>query len=216
MGSSRQEYWRGLPWPPPEDLPNPGVEPPSLMSPALTGEFFATSTTWEAPQIGMRGPKNWDPLIKKEGEMITRWKLAVSATFVELRFICDPLRKVPGKSVVSTWDSSPSVSTTVLGGGGQHSLLSSQVPALSWEKWKWKSQSPTLCDLMDYTVHGILQARILAWVAFPFSRGSSQPKDQTQISQIAGGFFTSWATTEARSELYIYQSPTILNVVIET
>ena len=69
---------------------------------------------------------------------------------------------------------------------------------------------------MDYTVHGILQARILAWVAFPFSRGSSQPKDRTQISRIAGGFFTSWATTEARSELYIYQSPTILNVVVET
>ena len=36
---------------------------------------------------------------------------------------------------------------------------------------------PTLCDPMDYTVHGILQARILEWVAFPFSRGSSQPRD---------------------------------------
>ena len=39
---------------------------------------------------------------------------------------------------------------------------------------------PTLCDPMDYTVHGILQARILEWVAFPFSRGSSQPRDRTQ------------------------------------
>jgi len=39
---------------------------------------------------------------------------------------------------------------------------------------------------MDYTVHGILQARILEWVAFPFSRGSSQPKDQTQVSCIEG------------------------------
>ena len=48
-----------------------------------------------------------------------------------------------------------------------------------------------LCDLMDYTVHGILQARILEWVAVPFSRGSSQPRDQTQVSHIAGGFFTS-------------------------
>jgi len=37
---------------------------------------------------------------------------------------------------------------------------------------------------MDYTVHGILQARILEWVAFPFSRGSSQPKDQTQVSHM--------------------------------
>ena len=53
---------------------------------------------------------------------------------------------------------------------------------------------PTLCDLMDYTVHGIPQARILEWVAFSFPRGSSQPRDQTQVSHIAGGFFTSWAT----------------------
>ena len=50
---------------------------------------------------------------------------------------------------------------------------------------------------MDYTVHEILQARILEWVAYPFSRGSSQPRDQTQVSCIAGGFFTSWATREA-------------------
>ena len=49
----------------------------------------------------------------------------------------------------------------------------------------------TLCDPMDYTVHGILQARILEWVAFPFSRGSSQPRDQTQVSHIAGKFLTS-------------------------
>ena len=40
---------------------------------------------------------------------------------------------------------------------------------------------PTLCNHMDYTVHGILQARILEWVAFSFSRGSSQPRDQTQV-----------------------------------
>ena len=50
---------------------------------------------------------------------------------------------------------------------------------------------PTLWDLMNYTVHGILQARTLEWVAFPFSRGSSQPRDHTQVSHIAGGFFTS-------------------------
>ena len=49
----------------------------------------------------------------------------------------------------------------------------------------------TLCDPMDYTVHGILQARILEWVAFPFSRGSSQPRDQIQVSHIAGRFFNS-------------------------
>ena len=49
---------------------------------------------------------------------------------------------------------------------------------------------PTLCDPRDYTVHGILQARILEWVAFPFSRASSQPRNRTGVSCIAGRFFT--------------------------
>ena len=44
---------------------------------------------------------------------------------------------------------------------------------------------------MDYTGHGILQARILEWVALPFSKGPSQQRDQTQVCRIAGGFFTS-------------------------
>ena len=48
--------------------------------------------------------------------------------------------------------------------------------------------------LRGYTVHGILQARILEWAALLFSRGSSQPMDRTQVSHIADGFFTSWAT----------------------
>ena len=66
-----------------------------------------------------------------------------------------------------------------------------------------ESQScPTLCDLMDCnlsgsSVHGILQARILEWVAYPFSKESSQPRNWTQVSCIAGRFFTSWATREA-------------------
>ena len=46
---------------------------------------------------------------------------------------------------------------------------------------------------MGYIAHGILQARILEWIAFPFSRGSSQPRDRTQVSHTAGGFLTSWA-----------------------
>ena len=54
------------------------------------------------------------------------------------------------------------------------------------------------CSPPGSSVHGILQARILEWVAMPSSRGSSQPKDQTQVSSIAGGFFTIWATREAQ------------------
>ena len=49
MGFSRQEYWSGLLFPLPGDLPDPGIEPMSLMSPALAGGFFTTGTTWEAP-----------------------------------------------------------------------------------------------------------------------------------------------------------------------
>ena len=55
----------------------------------------------------------------------------------------------------------------------------------------------TLCNPMGL-VHGILQARLLEWVSFPFSRGSSQPRDWTQVFYIAGGFLTSWATRKAQ------------------
>ena len=65
---------------------------------------------------------------------------------------------------------------------------------------------PTLCNTMSHSppgssVPGILQARILEWVAIPFSRGSSQPWDQTQVYCTAGGFFTVWASREAQRML---------------
>ena len=87
----------------------------------------------------------------------------------------------------------------------------------AWElskNWGWEAKGrccewvkvaqlcPTLCDPMDCnppgsSVHGILQARILEWVAVPFSKGSSQPRDPTQISHNEGRFFTVWTTKEA-------------------
>ena len=72
-----------------------------------------------------------------------------------------------------------------------------QTKKASAKEVKFSQLCPTLCNPMDYTVHGILQARILEWVAFPFARGSSQPRDWTQVSHIKGGFFTSRATREA-------------------
>ena len=48
MGFSWQEFWSGLPFPSPGDLPNPGIKPASPLSPALAGGFFTTSATWEA------------------------------------------------------------------------------------------------------------------------------------------------------------------------
>ena len=70
---------------------------------------------------------------------------------------------------------------------------------------------PTLCDPMDWSppgssVHEILQARILEWVAMPSSRGSSQPRDGTQVSRTAGGFFTIWATRGAPPNIHMWHS----------
>ena len=53
------------------------------------------------------------------------------------------------------------------------------------------------CSLPGFSVHGVLQARILEWVAISFSRGSSRPRDWTQVSCIAGRVFTHWGTREA-------------------
>ena len=71
--------------------------------------------------------------------------------------------------------------------------------------WKWSEVTqlcPTLCNPIDcslpgFSVHVIFQTRVLEWVAISFSRGSSQPRDQTQVSSIAGRCFTLWATREA-------------------
>ena len=60
---------------------------------------------------------------------------------------------------------------------------------------------PTLCKSIDYTVRGTLQVRILEWVAISFSRGSFQSRDRTQVSHIAGGFFTNWAIREVHEVL---------------
>ena len=78
---------------------------------------------------------------------------------------------------------------------------------LNERKVKVAQSCPALCDPMDcsllgFSVHGILQARILEWVAVPFSKGSSWPRDQTCISCIAGRFSTVWATRQATSPIW--------------
>ena len=124
IGFSRQEYWSGLPFPSPGDLPDPGIEPrsPALQADALTSE-------------------------------------------------------PPGKQRV------------------QHNWMTSLSLTLSLHAKSLQS-CLTLCDPLDYTLHGILQARILEWTAIPFSRGSSQPRDWTRVSHIVGRRFTIWATRE--------------------
>ena len=77
---------------------------------------------------------------------------------------------------------------------------SSVYDSIVFRKWKLKLHS-TLCDPMGCIALGIPQARILEWVAFPFFRGSSRPRDQTQVSCIASRFFTSWAKVYVKSGL---------------
>ena len=68
----------------------------------------------------------------------------------------------------------------------------------------------TLCHPMDCSppgtsAHRLLQVRMMKWVAIPFSKGSSQPRDQTQVSHIAGRFFTLWATKKPPWSIYIWR-----------
>ena len=70
-----------------------------------------------------------------------------------------------------------------------------------WEEVKWSESHSVVSDSLHRLCSPwILQARILEWIAFLSSRGSSQPRDWAQVSRIAGGFFTSCSTREARSE----------------
>ena len=79
---------------------------------------------------------------------------------------------------------------------------------------------PTLCDPMDCSlsgssVHGIFQARVLEWVAISFSKGSSRPRDWTQVSHIAGRHFTVWATSEVLFPQKVYWVTSFLKELCE-
>ena len=140
MGFSRQEYWSGLPWLPPRDLPNPGIKPSSLTFPTLEAGSLPLTITWEVPY---------------------------SLALVQFS----------------------SVAQSCL----------------------------TLCDPMDcsppgYSVQGILQTRILEWVAISYFKGSSWSRDRTQVSCIAGRF-TVWATGETTGKVLIWlQSLLVLRI----
>ena len=95
---------------------------------------------------------------------------------------------------------------------------------LSFMKVKSESEFdqsyPTLCDPMDYSLpgsslHGILQARVLEWIAISFSKGSSRPRDRTRVSRVPGRCFNLWATREAPSFMrpsWMEESPWCLEV----
>ena len=112
MGFSRQEYWSGLPWPPPGDLPDPKIEPVSLMPPALAGEFFTTSATL-SPFKGILAvyAQNISPLLFRTCPEQT--KLSLLKTIINSRMDIDPVyipqilsRSLPAPTCWSTLISS--------------------------------------------------------------------------------------------------------------
>ena len=168
------------------NLPDPGIKPASLVSPTLQADSL---------------------LLSHQGRSASD-KCAVLCLVTQSSLtICDLMDcSTLGSSV---YGDSPGKNAEV----GRHAFLQGIFPTqglipglphcrrmpyhLSHQgKVKVSQSCPTLCDATDCSllgspVHGILQAKILEWVAFSFFRGSSQPRFQIQVSFIAGGFFTS-------------------------
>ena len=138
MGFSRQEYWSGLPFPSPGDLPDAGIEPMSLRSPALADRFFTT----EPPGNPWKG-------------------VPFTKTFADVKGKMDLLPVLDYRTVISRHPQCVCV-------------LSLQSCLILCD--------PMDCSPPDSSVHGIIQTRILEWVAMPSSRGSSQPRDRTHVS----------------------------------
>ena len=129
------------------------------------------------------------------GLLLTPMPAAAAKLLQSCRTLCDPMDGSPPGGIPRPWDS-PGKSIGV----GCHFLLQCR-KVKSENEVAWSC--PTLCNPMDCSTtgssaHGILQARVLEGLAFPFSRRSSQLCDKTQVSHIADGFFTSWATREAQ------------------
>ena len=90
---SRQEHWRGLPCPPPWDLPNPGIEPRSLMSPALAGQFFTTSATGEALYMHISSVQS----LSRVQLFATPWAAARQASLSIVLFVKPYSNSIPFK-----------------------------------------------------------------------------------------------------------------------
>ena len=110
MGFSRQEYWSGLPCSSPGDLPDPGIEPASLMSPALAGVSFTTSATWEALNhlitinkclLYCKYSRYWDKLMSKKDTVTSLIKTAAAAKSLQSCLtLCNPTDSSPPGSPI--------------------------------------------------------------------------------------------------------------------
>ena len=102
MGFSRQEYWRGMPFPPPGDLLNPGINPRSLLFPAWAGEFFTTSATREAPGVTYR---------RDLGVLACKFHVIFQSVLPSIRFTAKENQHIPCSSlqswILKKWHSFP-------------------------------------------------------------------------------------------------------------
>ena len=144
MGFSRQKYCRGLPFSPPEDLPDPGIDPSSLTSPAFADGFFTTSATWKAIYYAL--------VQAEESES----EVAQSCLTLSDSMDCSP----PGSPVPGILQARTLEWVAISFSQCMKVKSESEVAKLC----------PTLSDSMDCSlpgssVHGIFQARVLEWAA---------------------------------------------------
>ena len=102
MGFSGQEHWNGLPCSPPGDLPDPGIELGSLMSPALAGGFFTTSTTWEAPSIPEIAQKKKKLVMSSNHLILCHPLLLLPSISFSWNFLLIPIIKMRGCQSLKT------------------------------------------------------------------------------------------------------------------
>ena len=144
--------------PSPGDIPNPGIKPTPDRSPALAGRFFTTSATWEAPSLAC----------ESESHSVVSDSLQPHG-LQPARLLC-PLQEY--------W---------------------SGLPYPPPEIFPIQGSNPGVPQCRQILYHLSHQGSpwILDWVAYPFSKGSSWPRNQTGVSWITGRFFTNWAIREA-------------------
>ena len=229
-GRPEFDHWVGkMPWrrawqPTPVFLPEVGHDWATKLN------FFLAHAEcyWNYGILWILRPVSW-----WEVEAIIPYNLAILLLCVYVKslqlclILCDPIDCSHLRGLFSLWDSSGKDAGVCYTRGSSQprdqtwvsyvSCIGRRVlyhqchlgsPFLLLKEMKVSQSCPTLCDPMDSSlagssVHRILQARILEWEAVPFSRGSSQPRRRTQVSQIAGGFFTICATREALDSVFI-------------
>ena len=171
---------------------------------AVPDEEVITTQGWKRNQGCLEGIKEWENRIQAAS-----WSPGHITAFghsfqMPCIFECAATFSIPsleGVGVGGQFKASTSQHNSVFKRGIEKSWERESTVKSEGKKSESRLVLSNSLDTMDYTVHGILQARILKRVAFPFSRGSFPFRDQIQVSCITGGFFTSWAIVATQKEI---------------